>query len=452
MPNVTKERTSFTFPILVSILVLVLVASCGSRRQSSEQLDLVWESWEIVKSSYVVSHALDPEKVTGEMIGHMLEVADKPAYPFLAELEEVSRRAPRDVPPELIDLWRAWVLFGEKWPEVSEQHRAEAAIQGMLTALPDISAARHLNPEAYSRAKEDLTGSYEGIGAVVQIQDGYPTIVELMEDKPAEKAGLQPGDAIHDVDGVSVKDLPVEEAIKLVRGRTGTKVTLLVAREGEEELQEINVTRGAIEVLSVEVQLLPGGIGYMYIAEFRLSTGDEVLDALEALNTTDFLALILDLRGNPGGSLEAARDVASQFIPDGLFMYAIDKEGNREDWFIDKGEAFKENLPIAVVVSEFTASAAEALAGALQDRKQATIIGVETFGKGSASAYQELSDGSALYLPVAKWFTPNGNQFQGRGITPDILVDITAEDLALGRDSQIIEAYNYLDNLLPPFR
>ena len=451
MPNVAKKRTSCAFPILVSILLLVLLASCGSRRQSSEQLELVWESWEIVKSSYVDSQALDPEKVTGEMISHMLEAAEKPAYPFLAELEKVSRRAPRDVPPELIDLWRAWVLFGERWPEVPEQHRAEAAIQGMLNSLADISA-RHLNPEAYSRAKEDLTGSYEGIGAVVQVQDGYPTIVELMEDKPAEKAGLQPGDAIHEVDGVSVKDLSVEEAIKLVRGPTGTKVILLVAREGEEELQEINVTRDAIEVLSVEVQLLPGGIGYMYIAEFHLSTSDEVLDALEALNTTDILALILDLRGNPGGSLEAARDVASQFIPDGLFMYAIDKEGNREDWLIDKGEAFKENLPIAVVVSEFTASAAEALAGALQDRKQATIIGMETFGKGSASAYQELSDGSALYLPVAKWFTPNGNLFQGRGITPDILVDITAEDLAQGRDSQIIEAYNYLDNLLPPFR
>ena len=451
MPNINGKRFFLFRSVLNAILLLNLVTSCSTRQQSSEQLGLVWESWEIVQASYVGSPSLNPEMVTGKMIDSMLEIGDKPGYPFLSELKDVSRRTPRDVPQELTDIWRAWVLFEEKWPAIPKQQRAEAAIQGMMNALGD-GSARHLNADAYIRAQEDLSGNYDGIGAIVQIQDNYPTIVDLMNNEPAEKAGLQPGDVIHAVDGQSVKGVALEEAIKLVRGTTGTKVTLLVGRPGTSELNEFTITRGAIEILSVDMQLLPGGIAYIYIAEFRETTGDEVLDALEALNSTDFMALILDLRGNQGGSLEAAKDVASQFINDGLFMYSLDKDDTREDWVITKGAAYKEDLLLAVVVSEFTASAAEALTGALQDRRDAAVIGVKTSGRGSASAYQELSDGSALYIPIERWFTPYGYLFYRNGIIPDIIVDITQEDFAQGKDSQVVEAYNYLDNLLPPFR
>ena len=318
-------------------------------------------------------------------------------------------------------------------------------------ALGDTSA-RHLTTEAYTRAQEDLTGSYEGIGAIVQIQNDDPTILAIMDGSPAQRAGLQAGDTILNVDGQPVKDIPIDEVVEQVKGPSGTKVALLIDREGEEESREINVTRAAIDIPSVDVQLLPGGIGYLYIAEFRENTYDEVLDSLERLSTTDFLALILDLRGNPGGSLEAARKVASQFVSDGLFMYQIDQQGTRTDWLIEEGGIATKDLPIAIIVNTFTASAAEAVAGALQARKRATLMGTETFGKGLAGVYRVLTDGSAIYLPVAQWFTPNGRLFQGKGIEPDIEVVLTAEDQASGRDSQLIEAYNHLDSRLPPFR
>ncbi len=411
----------------------------------------MWEAWGIVQESYVGADSSEPETLTGEMIRQMLEAGEKPAYPFLTELEQVSGRPSRDVPSELVDVWRAWMLIQQKWPDMSGALLAEAAIKGMLDALGDTSA-RHLTPEAYSRAQENLTGRYEGIGAIVQIQDDQPTILAIMDGSPAQRAGLEPGDTILIVNGQLVKDIPIGEVVDRVKGPSGTKVALRIAREGEEEPREINVTRASIDIPSVQVQLLPGGIGYIYIAEFRENTFDEVLDALERLNTTDFLALVLDLRGNPGGSLEAARKVTSQFLSDGLFMYEIDQKNNRKDWLIEEGGIATEPLPMAVVVNTLTASAAEAVAGALQDRERATLLGAETFGKGSASIYQVLSDGSALYLPVAKWFTPNGRLFQGKGLRPDIEVVITAEDRSFGRDSQLIEAYNHLDKVLPPFR
>jgi len=438
------------FLFAVSLVALLAFLACQPKSSTSGEVGLVWEAWGVIKDSYVEGQTLDSKKVVGNAIAKMLGASGKPAYPFLTELESVRGRPPRDVPKELTDVWRSWVLFREKWPDVELRLLAEAAVQGMLEALSGGSAA-HLTPEAYDRAQERLRGTYQGIGAFAVIQDGK-LLLSPMEDSPAQKAGLKAGDVILEVNGEPVAAKGLEESVDLVRGPAGTKVTLLVERAGEEKPLEFDVIRGDIDTVSVSRRLLPGAIGYIYISDFRENTPDKILDVLEELKQVDTLALILDLRDNPGGSIEAARKVASQFLSEGLFMYEIDREGNRRDWPIEQGGIAIKELPMVVVVNELTSSAAEAVAGALQDTQRAKILGTRTFGKGSANAFMVLSDGSAIYIPVSHWYTPLGRLIQGAAIAPDIEVFLTAQDRLSERDSQLQEAYNYLDNLLPRFR
>ena len=441
--------------LLSTILVLCLMASitlvaCRPATTTSEEVSLVWEAWNIIKTSYVEGAALDSEQAAGDMIVAMLDAGNKPPYPFLTELEEVRARPPRDVPKELIDVWKVWILFREKWTDVSPELLTGAALESMVASL-DEGSASHLTPEAYARAQERLTGTYQGIGAFVTIQEGM-IILSPMEQSPAASAGLESGDILREVDGELVEGQSHQEVVEKVRGPANTWVTLLVQRRGEEELIELSVPRGAITMVSVDRQLFPGAVGHIYISDFHDNTPVEVKGALQDLQRVDMLALILDLRHNPGGSIASAQEVVSHFLADGLFMYEINKEGNTKDWPITDGGIATEELPMVVLVNEFTGSAAEAVAGALQDTGRAQIIGTRTFGKGSASRFEELSDGSAMYLPVSHWYTPSGKRMQGAGIEPDIEVALTAEDIFLGRDSQLAEAYNYLDGLLPHFR
>ncbi len=441
---------------LLGAFLLLIVASlslvaCRPEASSADEASLVWEAWALINNSYVEADTLDSEQVAGAMITKMLEVSEKPPYPFLTELAEVRAKPPRGVPKELADVWRAWVHFMEKWPEESPQMLADAAVDGMLASLGDPSAS-HLTSEAYHRQQERLQGSYEGIGAFVTIEDGK-IVLSPMDDSPALRAGLEVGDVVLEVNGVSVEGRSLQEVVDEVRGPVGTKVALRIERPGEDEPLEKNVIRGDIDMVSVDRRLLPGAIGYIYISEFQANTPDEVVDILEELRLVDMLALILDLRSNPGGSIESAQKVASQFLSEGLFMYEIDRDENRKDWHIEEGGAADiGELPILVLVNEATTSAAEAVAGALQDAERAKIVGTRTFGKGSASQFFKLSDGSAIYVPVSHWYTPLGNLIQGTGIVPDVEVEITAEDRLVGLDSQLLEAYEYLNDLLPHFR
>ena len=384
------------------------------------------------------------------MITKMLEASEKPPYPFLTELGDVGGRAPSDVPMELTDVWKAWTLFGGKWPGLDRVRLANAAVDGMLDSLGEGSAA-HLTGEAYARAQENLRGTYEGIGAFVGVQDGK-IILSPMPDSPAQRAELQAGDELIGVDGDSVDGKSLQEVVEHVRGPAGTKVTLLIEREGEEGPLEFNVIRGDVGMISVDRRLYPGAIGHISISEFTENTPDEVLDALEDLQRLDLLALILDLRSNPGGSIESASKVVSQFLSGGLFMYEIDKGGQRRDWPLEEAEIDSKGIPMVVLVNELTGSVAEAAAGAFQDAERAKVFGMRTVGKGSANVYKELSDGSAIYIPISFWYTPSGRLLEGTGIEPDIEVPISPEDRFAGIDSQLRDAYQYLDDLLPRFR
>ena len=446
--------------LLVSLMASLILVACRTETSTSGEtgtsasgeISLVWEAWNLIKGSYVEGDTLDSKQVTGNMIMKMLDASGKPAYPFLTELDDARGRTPGDVPKELTDVWKAWTLFREKWPDVDPRLLENAAVEGMLDTLGDDSVA-HLTPEGYDRAQEQLKGTYQGIGAFVTVRDGK-VVLSPMEASPAQRAGLKEGDVILEVNGESVEGKSPQEVVEPVRGPAGTKITLLIERPGEEEPLEFDVIRGDIDMVSVDRRLLPGAIGYIYISDFRENTPDRLLDALEELKQIDMLALILDLRGNPGGSVESAQKVASHFLSDGLFMYEINKEGNRKDWPIEEGGLYTDakNLPMVVLVNKLTGSAAEAVAGALQDAQRASIFGTRTFGKGSANVFERLSDGSAIYIPVSLWYTRLGRLIQSTGIEPDIEVSLTNEDRLVGIDSQLVEAYDYLDEQLPDFR
>lgn len=453
-PNFSSVNSTYIFRIISILLTFQLLCiACVQTKEPSKDLSIVWEGWEQVKNSYVEFESLNLDEINGSIITSMLKATGKPSYPFLKELNEIKRVPPRKVPQELSDVWKAWKLFEQKWPNVDLNIISDAALEGMVKSL-GVPSAQHFTPEAYKRTKEALKGSFEGIGAYLGRSDDTVFIVSVIKNGPAERAGIKVGDIIQQVNGTSLEGYTVDEAIEIVRGPEGTKVILKVARSGE-NTKEFEIIRGNINLPTVDVQLFPGAIGYIVVAQFSDTTGDAFVGALENLRKAEALALIVDLRNNPGGSVKAARTVASQFLDDGLLMYEIDKDGKRTDVIVEEGGIATENFegfPLVVLINEFTASTAEVVSGALQDNDRAQLMGVTTIGKGSNHVFHELTNGAAMYLPVSEWFTPSGQVIQGKGIQPDIVALLSREDITERIDSQLSRAYEYLNSILPPFR
>ena len=448
------------FPVTVLIFSsLVLALACGTADDpdpSKDQLALVWEAWEKIDQSYAGWENVDPEEVVSTALQSMLDLSEAPPYPFLTLVGRLRGQAPPEVPKELADVWRGMVLHQQRWPEFDRSELASAAISGIVAGLGDPMAA-YLDADIYPDAKENLEqrleGEYKGIGARVVVQD-EKILLFPYADTPAEKAGIEAGDVLLEVGGEPVAGKSLEEVVDRVAGPEGTKVTLLMGRSSEPEPLELEVFRGTISLPSVSRQLVPGGIGYIYVSTFRDNTGEQVFEALEALNQFDMLALILDLRGNPGGSAGAAKEAAGQFLPDGtVFGYLESREGKRIEETIDPNEdrLDLDDLLIAVLVNEQTVREAEIMAAALQDSGRATLFGTTTFGDASAYEFVELSNGSAMYLPVSRWYTPSGKLLDRSGLKPDFEVEFQVEG-GYGRESQFNRAYEYLDGQLPPFR
>jgi len=333
--------------------------------------------------------------------------------------------APSEVPEELLIIWEVWAHLTRDHvarSEFSPQEFAEAAVNGMISELDDphtayVSAARH---EINS---EDLQGKFEGIGAHVQsTRDGKIVIVSPIAGGPAETAGIRAGDTILSVDGFSLEDKSLLDAITLIRGPRGTSVLLEILHLGDLDSVEIAITRDEIPLESVLVRSNPGDqIAHIRVTDFYADTAEKLYLAVNQVIDSGAEALIIDVRDNPGGLLRSSVDVVSLFVEEGLILSEIDGSGNKREW-VAREDIPAFDIPLVVIANEYSASASEILVGAVQDTNRAKVVGDTTFGKGSVSILRPLTNGAGLYITVAHWYTPAGRLIHGEGLNPDVEV------------------------------
>jgi carboxyl-terminal processing protease len=305
--------------------------------------------------------------------------------------------------------------------EIDDRTLLENAIKGLLSQLDPHSA--YLDKASFSELQEDTTGNYGGVGLEVSMDDGFVRIISPMDDTPAAKAGVEPGDLIIQLDDQPIKGMSLNDAVDAMRGTPGSTIRLTLVREGEPQPFEITLIREVINVASVRQRSLGNGYGYIRIAQFQSNTGTEVAAAVTKLSSAgELLGLVLDLRNNPGGVLQAAVAVSDVFMADGLIVYTAGRLPNSDMRFSATSPDATNGVPIVVLVNEGTASASEIVAGAMQDHRRAVIMGVTTFGKGSVQTILPLNNETAIKLTTALYFTPNGRSIQAAGIVPDIWV------------------------------
>jgi carboxyl-terminal processing protease len=312
--------------------------------------------------------------------------------------------------------------------EVDTKNLVGGAINGMLNSLDPHSA--YLTPELYKELQSDTQGRFGGLGIEITVKGGILTVVSPIEDTPAAKAGIKPGDQIFKIEQEFTKDMSLVDAVKKMRGVKGTKINLSIRREGVAELLDFTLVRDIIRVQAVRSRTLEPGYGYIRLAQFQERSDRDLRRALEtfAAEKIGIKGLVLDLRSNPGGLLTQAVRVSDMFLESGLIVYTEGRiEAQRQKYFAQKDGTWQD-FPIVVLVNGGSASASEIVAGALQDHKRAVVLGTKTFGKGSVQTILPLDDNSALRLTTARYFTPNGRSIQATGIVPDIILDNTPAD------------------------
>ncbi len=341
----------------------------------------------------------------------------------------VSSNPDGKLPPEFDILAEAWKQLSEDYVDKSKldpQKLSQGAVKGMIEALDDPYSG-YVDPKTKELEMSTFEGKFEGIGAVISIKDKQLTIVAPIADSPAEKAGIKAGDKILEIDGQPTSKMGLIEATLKIRGSKDTSVRLLILHEGEAEPVEVQIVRSEIKVESVSFEMR-GDIAYIRITQFLKSTGGELQDVLKDAIGKGAKGIVLDLRNNPGGLLNASADVASQFLAMGLVAKVVDDEGRESQVPVKRG-GIATNLPLIVLVNQGSASASEIVAGALQDYGRAKLAGGQTFGKGSVQLVRDLSDGSALHITAYRWLTPFGRPIDGVGLTPDFPLKLEDEEL-----------------------
>ncbi len=356
-------------------------------------------------------------------------------------------------PPEEIDFslfWEAYHKLQEKFvngKEFDQREMIYGAISGMVKSLGDPYTV-FLNPDETKRFVEDVKGSFEGVGMEIGMRKGQLQVIAPLEGTPAQKAGLRAGDKIMKVDDTLTADLTIDEAVDLIRGPKGSKVTLTIYREDWETTKEIEIERAVIEVPSLKWEIIEDSIAYVKIYHFTAKASlDFDMAAIEIL-ASPAQKIILDLRNNPGGYLEVAQDIAGWFLERGDTI-TIEDFGEKEEEKIypSQGPARLTEYPLVVLINQGSASGSEILAGALRDNRSIKLIGEASFGKGSVQELERLKEGSSLKITVAKWLTPNGDLITDVGLEPDIKVELTDEDYEEDRDPQLDKAIEIIKNL-----
>lgn len=327
----------------------------------------------------------------------------------------------------------------------------ESLYRGLFQSLNDPYSV-YYTPEEYKETQIDLSGKYYGIGAGVSqdLTTMEVTITKVYRGTPSEEAGLMNGDKIISVEGIDATTVEVSELVQHIRGEEGTKVHMVIYRPSTGETLEFDVERRKVVLPSIEDELLDGGIGYIQITEFKEDTDEEFALSVKKLQSQGAKGLIIDVRANPGGSLDSVWRLTDQIVPEGLVTYVEDKYGNREKF---PSDAKCLDIPIVVLTDENSASASEIFAGALKDHGYATLVGKTTFGKGIVQGIYPLNDGSAFKMTIKKWFTPKGNGIHGIGVAPDVEVDYVysgpeGEPYNKQYDSQFLKALEIMKEKL----
>lgn len=376
----------------------------------------------------------------GYAVGHENLRFDKGYKPVLANTDFGK---PNDIDFSLF--WDVWERVNDKYVgKVDDKAMVYDAINGALSSLDD-PYTLFLPPAEAKRFNDDLKGEFSGIGAEIEKRDGNITIVAPLEDSPAEKAGLKPKDIIVKIDDESTQDMALDDAIDKIRGEKGTPVKLNVAREGATGLQDLTVTRDTIIVKSVKWEIKKDNIGYIKVSQFGEDTEELISQALDEMLTKKPKGVIVDLRNNPGGFLDAAVDITSLFVKDrGAIVKEENKAGQISELKATNRPKFTDT-PMVVLVNGGSASASEIFAGAVQDYGRAKLIGEKTFGKGSVQVLESLKGGAAVRITIAKWLTPKNRQINKEGIKPDIEVKISDDDIKNDKDPQLDRAIEELN-------
>jgi carboxyl-terminal processing protease len=323
--------------------------------------------------------------------------------------------------------------------EVDDKTLLENAIRGMLSGLDPHSS--YLDEKSFDDLQMNTTGEFGGLGLEVGVENGFIKVISPLDGTPAQRAGIEAGDLIIKIDGKPIKGMGLNEAVDAMRGPRGSEIELTIVREGKPQPFDIKLKRDIIKVQSVRSRTLEAGFGYIRIAQFQADTGPEFRKAVMNLKhaNKNLKGLVLDLRNNPGGVLQASVDVADALIKQGLIVYTEGRLPNSKSSFSATPDDIADGEPVVVLINGGSASAAEIVAGALQDHKRAVIMGTESFGKGSVQTVVPLSEHSAIKLTTARYFTPNGRSIQAHGIVPDVVVE-RAKVETLPRADNITEA------------
>lgn len=351
---------------------------------------------------------------------------------------------------DMSEFWRVWELMDEKFVGASStpltaEEKLDGAIAGLVKSYGDPYTV-FMPPSEASSFDEEISGNFSGVGMEVGLRDGVVTVIAPLPDTPAFTAGIMAGDKIVEIDGESTEDMTIDEAVNRIRGEKGTAVELTLFREGETELLKLEVVRDTITVPTTKTEKR-GDVFIISLYSFNALSEMKMQEAMRAYVNSGATKLVLDLRGNPGGFLESAVSIASYFLPAGEvvvrenFGPSIEEQLHRS-----QGRTLRDRTPkeMVVLVDAGSASASEILAGALKEHRVATLIGETTFGKGSVQELVQLPDGSSLKVTIARWLTPEGHSISEQGLTPDVTIPRTADDIQAGKDPQLDAALEWL--------
>ncbi len=362
-----------------------------------------------------------------------------------------SHRAIANEKINLNSFWKVWDTLNERFvpstttKAVTDDEKVYGAIKGLVASYGDPYTV-FFPPEELSSFEEDIQGNFEGVGMEVGARDNVLTVIAPLKNSPAEKAGIKAGDKIIAINGTSTEGMSVEKAVKLIRGKAGTEVKVTVLKEGTGKSSEVTLVRDVIKVPAVETELRKDKIFVIRVSSFSATASTEFKDALREFVNAKTDKLLIDLRNNPGGYLDAAVDMASWFLPQGKVVVQEDFGGKEESKILrSRGyDIFSPKLKTVILINEGSASASEIFAGALKEHGKATLVGETTFGKGSVQELVPITEDTSLKVTIARWLTPNGNSISLKGIDPDVKVDLTEDDAKAGKDPQLDKAVQIL--------